>query len=236
MMQLLSVARRHLRPITRGARRIALWSRGGDLDNYLAKCRGVIHVGANRAQERDKYASHSLRVVWIEAIPSLYQAIVGILGSYSKQSVIQALVTDRDGDDCLLHVANNDGASSSIFELRRHKEIWPEVEFSGDLRLQSSTLTTALASNGIDPFDYDALVLDIQGAELKALKGALPILSSMKYIQTEAADFESYSGGTTVSELSDFLGGIGFRLARKERFAGRVGVGSYYELLFRREE
>jgi hypothetical protein len=33
---------------------------------YLAKCHGVIHVGANAGQERDLYAAHGLSVVWIE--------------------------------------------------------------------------------------------------------------------------------------------------------------------------
>jgi FkbM family methyltransferase len=236
MKSIIAEARRHLRPVKRIAQKVGLWSRGGDLDRYLVDFRGVIHVGANRAQEKDKYASHSLRVVWVEAIPSLHQAIVRDLSNYKNQRAIQALITDRDCEDCVLHVASNDGASSSIFELSRHREIWPEVKFSSDLKLKSSTLPAALASAGIDVAEYDALVLDIQGAELKALKGARPLLRSMKYIQTEGADFESYEGGATVSELVGFLGTVGFRLARKERFAGRTGVGFYYELLFRRSD
>ena len=44
---------------------------------------------------------------------------------------------------------------------------------------------------------WDALVMDTQEPELLILKGAEPMLSQFKYIKTEAADFESYVGGTT---------------------------------------
>ena len=208
--------------------------RGGSIDKFLTQCRGVIHIGANRAQERHKYAAQGLSVVWIEAIPSLCNAILGDIAQYDKQRLIQALIMDEDGKDCLLNVANNDGGSSSILELQLHRELWPTVEFISKLHLKSSTLPTALAAAGIDPSGYDAIVLDIQGAELMALKGALPILKHVKFVQTEAADFESYKGGATVSQLSEFLATCGFRLVRKEAFAGRVGVGFYYELLFQR--
>lgn len=230
----ISSARRYLRPVKRAAGAIGLWARGGSIDKFLAECHGVIHIGANRAQERYKYAAHGLSVVWIEAIPSLCDDILSNIAQFEKQRLIQALIVDEDGKDCLLHVANNDGGSSSILELKLHRKLWPNVEFVSQLHLKSSTLPTVLSAAGIDPSGYDAIVLDIQGAELMALKGALPILKHIRYIQTEAADFESYGGCASVSQLSEFLATCGFRLLRKEVFAGRVGVGFYYELLFQR--
>src|SRR5260370_35136085 len=92
--QAILIVRRFLRPIKRTASAVGLWTRGGELDNYLSKCRGVIHIGANRAQERDKYQSLGLAVVWIEAIPFLYQSILKDLACYRNQLVIQALITD----------------------------------------------------------------------------------------------------------------------------------------------
>jgi hypothetical protein len=94
------------------------------------------------------------------------------------------------------------------------------------------TLPAALHKAGIDPQGYDALVMDTQGSELLVLRGAASMLRSFKSIKTEAADFEAYKGGTTVSELVGFLRPFGFRLRRKDQFATRTAGGAYYDILF----
>jgi len=40
-------------------------------DFYLKKIKGVIHIGANEGQERDKYKKYSLSVVWVEPLPTI---------------------------------------------------------------------------------------------------------------------------------------------------------------------
>jgi hypothetical protein len=76
-------------------------------------------------------------------------------------------------------------------------------------------------------------VLDTQGSELLVLQGAVPILPHFRFIKAEAADFESYVGCCQITDLTAFLGQHGFSLARKSRFAGRDGVGVYYDVLYR---
>ena len=229
----ISATRRHLRPVKRAAKALGLWPRD-KFDDYLAHCRGIIHIGANEGQERDKYAAHGLPVVWIEPIPDVCERLIANIAAHPDQRAIQALITDKDGKVSTLHVSSNHGASSSILDLHLHREIWPEVTFTRDVRLKSSTLPSALQAAGVDPAGYDAIVLDIQGAELLALKGAAPLLQGIHYVQTEAADFEAYKGGATVAEIAAFMGPHGFRLAGKKTTAGRRGLGFYYELLFRR--
>jgi hypothetical protein len=57
-------------------------------------------------------------------------------------------------------------------------------------------------------------------------------LRYLRFIKTEAADFESYRGCTTADELTDFLKARGFKLTHKEVFAEHKNGGKYYELLF----
>ncbi len=224
------------KPLAKLGRRVKrLFRSGEDADHYLTKCRGVIHVGANTGQERDIYHRHGLNVIWVEPIPEVYDALVAHIAEHPRQRAIRALVTDRDGEIKVLNVANNGGASSSILDLHDHKDIWPSVHYVGKVECVSKTLVTILAEAGIDPAEYDALVMDTQGSELLVLKGAEPWLHHFKYIKTEAADFEAYRGCVQLDELVAFLTARGFRVRRKDRFAKRSEGGAYFDLLLDRK-
>ena len=157
---------------------------------FLKDCSGVIHVGANSGQERHLYAQHRLPVIWIEPLDAAFKSLLMNIRNLPDQTAIKALVTDRDGDRHILHIASNDGASSSILDFNQVNDIWPDIHYVDKVEVQSSTLPTALA--GTDWTACNALVLDTQGTELLILKGAEPILKHFKYIKTEAADFELY--------------------------------------------
>ncbi len=83
--------------------------------------------------------------------------------------------------------------------------------------------------------DYDTLVLDTQGSELLVLKGAAALLPYFKYIKVEAADFDAYAGCCRLSELDDFARARGFRRMLTQRIAHKTAVGTYYELVYRRD-
>jgi len=203
-------------------------------DRYLQECRGVIHVGANTGQERKLYDTYNLNVLWIEPIPDVFARLQSYIANYPKQKAVQALITDRDGQEITLHIANNAGASSSIFELGEHKDVWPDVAYSGKITCVSKTLKSLMTEPGIDPDRYDALVMDTQGSELLVLKGAEPLLSRFKFIKTEAADFEMYQGGVKLAELESFLAARGFTIIRKDSFAKREQGGACFDVVFKR--
>jgi FkbM family methyltransferase len=142
----------------------------GEPDDYLEQCSGVIHVGANTGQERDIYARHDLKVAWIEPIPEQFEILRKNIRSLSGQVAINALITDQDAKPYTFHVANNDGASSSILDLHSHKDIWPDVHYIRDMEMKSSTLKTAPETSKVDLGRYDALVLDTQGSEMLVLQ------------------------------------------------------------------
>jgi 2-O-methyltransferase len=206
---------------------------GSDLCDYLGDCRGVIHVGANEGQERELYASRGLAVVWIEPIPQVYEQLVLNIFPFRNQRAIKALVTDKDGENCFLHVSSNNGASSSILDLRMHRDIWPDVSYVRDIAVTSATLPSVLVNAEVNAEDYDALIIDTQGSELLVLRGSVSLLPHFKYIQVEAADFESYRGGATAKQIIQFLSKCGFHLARRESFAKHREGGQYFELLFK---
>jgi len=70
-----------------------------------------------------------LDVLWIEPIPEVYKELKKVIKKYKKQNSINALVVADDGKEYVFNIANNNGASSSLFDLAEHKDIWPDVKF-----------------------------------------------------------------------------------------------------------
>jgi FkbM family methyltransferase len=176
-----------------------------DPDRFLRNCRSVIHIGANDGGERDLYARYKLTVLWVEASPDIFQTLVSNLRDFPIQEAVNALVTDKAGESYEFHISNNLGASSSIFELKKHTKLWPDVTFTKSIRLKSTTPPALLRASGQTVTDFDALILDVQGAELLVIEGAGQVLDSIRFIKAEAADFESYREGCTGTTLSEAL-------------------------------
>jgi FkbM family methyltransferase len=208
-------------------------SLGLDLDRFLWSTRGVIHVGASVGQERAQYAGLGLEVLWVEPIPEVFVTLQANLAACPRQRALQALVADVDGREYEFHVANNAGQSSSILQLKDHRDVWPEVSFTRSIKLRGVTLPTLLADEVIDVSRYDALVMDTQGSELMVLQGAVALLPRFKFIKTEAADFEIYEGCAQLRDISAFLAPYGFIEHARSRFASRAAGGNCYDVVYR---
>jgi FkbM family methyltransferase len=205
-----------------------------DPDRFLRKLSGVVHVGANTGQEREHYEQLGLRVLWVEPIPSVYATLAANIAHLPRQRALQALVTDRDGDTVPLHVANNNGASSSIFDLKEHRDIWPSIDYTETLQLESVTLPTLFRAHQVDAAAYDGLVMDTQGSELLILQGAAPLLQGFHVVQTEAVDFEMYAGCCQLPQLDAFMREHGFRQVARDKFARHPRGGGCYDVTYER--
>jgi FkbM family methyltransferase len=208
----------------------------GDPDRFLRHVSGVIHVGANTGQERKRYEKRSLRVIWIEPVPEIFERLKTNLRCHPRQVAIQYLVTDQDNAEYAFHIANNGGESSSILDFKLHKDIWPHVEWDRTIRIRSVTLPTLLRKENVNLSDYDALIMDTQGSELLVLKGAAPILREFRFIKTEVHDFECYSGCCQLKELDHFLRQYDFEEISRHTFAKRANGGSCYDLVYERKD
>ncbi len=215
-------------------RRLKNLAFGHASENFYQDISGLIHVGANYGQEAKAYNKLELDVLWVEAIPEIYDSLQDVIHDFEKQKAVAALVTDVDGQDYHFNISNNNGLSSSIYELKDHKDIWPEVHYINSLKLQSKTLNSVILDNNINPTVYQALILDTQGSELLVLKGCLPLLQHIKYIKTEAADFEAYEGGCQLEELNQFITNQGFVEISRSEMAQHDQGGSYYDIIYKK--
>jgi len=206
-----------------------------DHEAYLRQVHGVIHVGANLGQERHLYRKRGLRVLWVEPIPEVFARLQHNIAGLPGQQAVQALITEHPGETHELNVASNKGGSSSILPMKRHAEVWPEVHYERAIRLQSESLPSLLQRHGLRVEDYDFLALDTQGSELMVLRGARPLLGHFRYVKVEVADFEAYAGGCLLGEVNDFFRAEGFVEHARHCFATRQGVGSLFDIVYRRE-
>ena len=203
-------------------------------DRFLQEVAGVIHVGANAGQERDDYAAFDLNVAWIEPIPEVYRQLRSHVSAFPRQKAYQRLITDQDQREYVFHVADNNGASSSILPLAMHTKLWPEISYSHDIKLVSATLDAFVISEQLNLDAFEALVLDTQGSEMMVLRGAADVLRRVRFVKIEAPDFEAYTGCCLLRELETFMTARGFRERERRPLRSGPGVGTYYDVLYER--
>lgn len=201
---------------------------------FLPNGKGVVHVGANTGQEREIYDHWGLKVIWFEPIPQVFEQLKSNIADLPLQRAFPFILTDEADTDVELFISNNGGASSSIYDLAEHKQIWPDVFYTASIRLKSWTLNRFFSYESIDSLGYNILVMDTQGSELLVLKGAEEFLYCFDFIKTEAADFEAYKGGCKLADIKEFLEPKGYKEVSRQEFASHTSGGKYYDVLFQR--
>ena len=185
---------------------------------------GVIHVGAHAAEESNEYQQYNWKpVTWIEANPLLIDHLSEIVPK--EDVVICAALWDEDGIKIDFNIATN-GESSSLLVPAQHLNEYPEIHFTNKLNLQTKRLDSLMKD--VPNF----LNLDVQGAELRVLRGMGKLINSLDYIYTEVNDVELYVDCAKLSELDIFLGLHGFSRICLRR-SGKSGWG---DALYARNE
>lgn len=170
------------------------------------KPNGLVHIGAHQAEELAIYREFDWgNVLWVEAIPE-NASIIEEKVQGSKDQVVQALVWSESGINFEFNITNN-GQSSSILKLNKHSEYYPEIVVEKVISLKSKTVKDFLPRD----FQFDLVMLDIQGAELPALMGFEEKLNPVKYIYTEVNKEPLYENCTLVKELDSWLELHGFK-------------------------
>ena len=150
-------------------------------------------------------------------MPDAARAIETTAAPYSKQTVLQACLSDSDGSEVTFHIlSNSKGESSSLFEFGSASvgpsSMWPDLDLRmiDEIQLTTITLDTLTRSQSIDVGQYDHWIVDIQGAELLALSGAVTSLRSCRSLVVESSSIDVYAGGAQWKDVRFFLAEHGF--------------------------
>jgi len=191
------------------------------IHKYKIKINGILHVGAHECEELNDYEQYISRdkILWIEALPGKVNLSKS---KYPGINIENAIVSDVV-ENVVFKVSNN-GQSSSILDFGLHTQYHPEVHYITAFNGTTSLLKDILPKYNID---YNFLNFDIQGAELKALKGMENYLHSVDYLYTEVNSDYVYKDCALVSELDEYL--RQFNLIRTEtRWTGCKWGDAFY--------
>ena len=166
---------------------------------------GVLHIGAHEAEESEEYSKLNWGpVIWIEARSSLATKLKSRLNS-KENKVIHAAVWDVNGIEVELKITNN-SQSTSLLDLGTHNDDYPEVVVTDIEKIRTSRVDSLLD----DSAKFDFINLDIQGAELHALRGMGELLDRVNYVYTEVNKKKVYINCAQIEEIEEFLGQKGF--------------------------
>ena len=204
----------------------------GPFDNFLRNVNGVIHIGANEGQEREHYKKYSInKVLWIEADPNVFKKLKKNISKYKNHIAINYLILDKS-QKTQFNISNAQGNASSVLNLLKHKEMYPEIKFIKKITIQGYTFALVVKREGINIKNYQALILDTQGSELMILQGANKLLHNFKYIKLECADFEIYKNSPTLKEISKYLKKFNFKEEKRIKIDENKKNQNVYDVLY----
>lgn len=169
---------------------------------YQLLIKGIIHIGAHELEEIDVYKFLEIQnIIWIEANEEI---VKNINSTHPNEIVFPFAICDED-DEIKEFIVTNNYASSSLLELKTHKIEHPHVFEIERIKVKTKRLDTLVKEESIDLSYFNFLNIDIQGAELLALKGAKDTLKYIDYIYLEVNEKELYEGCALLPEIDDFL-------------------------------
>jgi FkbM family methyltransferase len=174
--------------------------------------KSILHIGAHWGQEAPFYNARGIeRVVFVEAIPSIFERLQKNVARFPGFQAVQAVCSDSTGADVEFNVSSNDGGSSSMLALGNHANLYPDISYVETLRLKTIT-ADELVEKEAPGEEFELLVLDTQGAEMQVLRGATNVLRKATALWIEVSEEPLYEGGCTFDEVTAYVRQFDFRL------------------------
>lgn len=188
------------------------------ISDYKLDIIGCIHIGAHYGEEIWSYKKNNINnLILIEANKNLINKLRikrFIFNHFFKMNISleNCIISDQNNILRKLNITNN-SQSSSILNLKKHNEIYPNINITREETMISRTLDD-LFINKYEIKKFNFINMDIQGAELLALKGAKNILRNIDAIYTEVNFQELYKGCALTKDLDIFLKNYNFSRVR----------------------
>jgi len=170
----------------------------------------ILDIGSYTGEQSCEFAAQFPRsqIYAFEARPQSVEIIRRTVSRYSNIEVIESAVHEFDGET-EFHVVNElNPAASSLFVGSGVQDIHPIRQTS--ITVPTMRLDTWAKKAEIRRFDI--VWMDLQGAELLALRGMGDMLGTVRAIQLEITYRELYTGQVMWPEVRAFLEANGFQL------------------------
>ena len=175
--------------------------------------RGAVHVGAHHGEEVGAYLAAGCReVVLVEANPEHCAVLEERFAGDPRVRVLNYAVSDSAGTAELNVYASRSGdtQSASLLPLGHFREVGT-LRPAGVVEVAAIGLDDLFDRHGLDPGVHDLLTLDVQGAELLALRGGAAVLPRLRAVIAELALVELYEGAPLEAAVDEALASHGYR-------------------------
>jgi len=169
---------------------------------------GILHVEAHVAEENSEYRVNKYDngggIIWVEVIPEIAEEIKSKL-DLRVNKVYCATIWNQEGKQLEFNVASKT-ASSRLLKFGLHKTTYPDIGVTKKIVVTTKRLETLLVSDNL----FELVILDIQGAQDRAIESLGNRINEVKYIYMEISRKELYLGTKLVKEIDDYLDSLGF--------------------------
>ena len=188
--------------------------------NQISNIKGVIQVGANLGQEVGLFKRYTNNIILIEPIPQLAQ----YLGNNHPDCLVIPCALGSIDSQMDLHLASNNGESSSLLKPLNHTVYYPDISFEHHIEVPVRTFSSLVDNYEINMDLLNILVSDTQGYDLEAIKGFGFYIQKIDLIIAEYINSNLYENDASLEDMSNYLIPLGFELVNT--FSENLGAGN----------
>lgn len=188
-----------------------------ELKQYLPDKPVIVEAGVCDGVDTEDFAAHfpGASIHGFECLPHYFEVAKQRMSKYHNVTLYPFALSDVSGE-ANFYVSKLNGdfyGSGSLLAPKLHREVHPDISFDQQIKVISISLDDWKRRYNIARVDF--LWLDLQGAELKALRGCENVLKDVKAIFTEVSLIETYEGVPLYEEVKTFLTFRGFRIVKE---------------------
>jgi len=180
----------------------------------------ILEAGAHKGEDSERLVRilQPQKLYAFEPVPDLFATLKQTTRGLTPVVCLPYALGERSGTS-KLHVSSGfhelpgqvrmpaDG-SSSLLRPTGHYELCPHVEFNTEIEVPVTTIDAFASEQRVGRIDF--MWLDLQGMELKVLRGAERVLEDVSSVYLEASTKELYDGAATYSEIEQWMRSKGF--------------------------
>lgn len=176
-----------------------------------ALVRTVLDVGAHQGQFALVASRRwpEAKLVCFEPLPEPRAVLLRVLAGHPTLRVVGAAVGDRCGT-AEFHVSRSTDSSSLLPITGTQASMFPGTEEATTMSVRVTRLDAEF--DGVALTRPALLKIDVQGAELQVLHGAVGVLDQVDVIVVECSFVELYAGQAHAADVIRFLDGHGFTI------------------------
>lgn len=165
------------------------------------KVRGIIQAGANTGQEIKFFRKYTTKIILFEPIP--VHALN--LSRMNSDLMVYNYALGNDDKEGILHIASNQGESSSLLKPVDHIFHYKNITFTKEVLVKIRKFSTIAKEESIDITKYNVLMTDCQGYDLEVIKGFDEHIEWIDLVVCEFINTNLYEGNAGLKDITEYL-------------------------------